>query len=213
MTNNSNDWRDFVEDLTRWLREIDRWFDRHRRLFRRPRLIQLNCKPRDGYRPTFRKARPITSNRRNAREGVAGNRPTQPDDGRAETNPPHHRMDSPVGKPEERRTKMLKYYEKLDKLMNEMNTNSPEFDAKCAELLDEELGGNEGKELAVHFHSTADTMMDRVFEEECDEAEFRGLVKAVNLEIDVFRKHGFHGQADAMQRTLTEAIQMFAERM
>ena len=71
MTNNSYDWHDFVEDLTRWLREIDRWFDRHRRLFRRPRLIQVNRKPCDGYRPTFRKARPRTSNSRNAREGVA----------------------------------------------------------------------------------------------------------------------------------------------
>ena len=108
---------------------------------------------------------------------------------------------------------MFKYDEKLEKLMSEMDTNSPEFDAKCAELLDEELGGDEGKELAIHFHSTADTMMDRVFEEEFDEAELRRLVKAVNLEIEVFRKHGFHGQADAMQRTLAEAIQMFAERM
>ena len=75
MTNDYSSHSDWLMELNRWIRRVKRWFDKHNRLFRRPRMIQVKCKPRDGYHVTRRKARFRASNgnSRNARKGVAGN--------------------------------------------------------------------------------------------------------------------------------------------
>ena len=103
------------------------------------------------------------------------------------------------------------YYEKLNELLDTMDTTSEEFHQKANELLDEELGGAGADWLAHHYNDAAERLVELIGEGELEEGDYPELKRGAEEEIRIFRKHGYNNEAQWIQDKLDRAEKMLAE--
>ena len=109
-----------------------------------------------------------------------------------------------------------KYYGILGKLTDNLmegRISQEQFDEANLKALDDELGWPDkgGEWLAHHYNSTAEYLADSVIDGTELAKPLEELIEEAKKEIAIFRKHGFHGEADMMQGMLERAIIEFEE--
>ena len=108
------------------------------------------------------------------------------------------------------------YYSKLAELTEQYlereEISKEELLAKSTQILDEELSGAGCDWLAHHFNSSAEYMADNICcGDGMDKTEFDLYRKYAELEIGVFRKHGFRSEADFLQKMLDDAVEAYTQ--